>query len=52
MLNTVINQLSFPDFSSYQCITSDYNNRKYSITIYMISELKDGITLKIKIKKK
>ena len=24
----VINQLSFPDFSLYQCITSDYNNRK------------------------
>jgi hypothetical protein len=47
-----INQLSFSDFSSYQCITSQYNQGLYTIKGYMSSELKDGISLKTKITKK
>jgi len=48
----IINQLNFPDFSSYQCLTSIYNNENYIINGYSTSELKDGICLKSKIIKK
>jgi hypothetical protein len=48
----IINQLDFPDFSSYQCMTSEYKEGKYNINGYTTSTLKDGISLKSKIIKK
>ena len=41
----IINQLHFDDFSSYQCITSQYNQGQYTINGYMTSQEKDGISL-------
>jgi hypothetical protein len=48
----IINQLHFSDFSSYQCMTSEYNEGEYNINGYTTSLLKDGISLKSKIIKK
>ena len=45
----IIKQLDFSDFSTYQCITSKYNQDQYSINGYMTSELKDGISLQSKV---
>src|SRR5579871_5838678 len=48
----IINQLYFTDFSSYQCITRQYIEKKYIINSYNISTLKDGISHQLKIIKK
>jgi hypothetical protein len=48
----IINQLSFSDFSSYQCMTSKYGKGEQIIKGYATSNLKDGISLKSKIIKK
>src|SRR5579871_2855951 len=48
----IINQLYFADFSSYQCMTSQYTEGKHIINSYTISTLKDSISLQSKIIKK
>ena len=48
----IINQLDFNDFSSYQCMTSQYSQGNCIIHGYTTSELKDGISLTSKIIKK